>query len=556
VSLLWLLVGVCALAAAAGLAACCFRLRFAAEFLLAAYVLAWAWLVALVLALSLPRLVTRSWLLVGIGAGLVAAIAWWVGTGRPRPPSFRPAIAALREALQRPSLLVLGVAVTAGLVYSLALAFLVPVNDPDALAYHLARAAFWHQEQGLGYIAHAVDPRLNGNPPNAEIGQLATMVLSGSDRYVALPQLGTYLALVLCVAALGRRVDLDAAGALFGALAFGTLSIVVVQASSALNDLVVASFLAIAVLFALRAERTSLALVALAIGLAVGTKFTALVALPTLALVVTVARPVRSWIPIALAGLGGLVLGSAWYVTNIVETGTLDGGLSDWGDQRLEFSASTWLTNSMQWALDTIDMSGAFPPHSDVFLAAAGLLAVLALVRIRTPRRAWLGLFVAALVTVGVLLLPPLSDLGDRVLGAAWGRLRKPSGLAELWPADETHFVSRESVWGADRADVQTRLRPDEGEEFVYRYLEANVADDATISVAPRANDFLSPFFGPRLSRHVSLASRTAEVDPAAEWLILAPHADARRCRADWRRVETYGSGWRIERRVARDSCP
>ena len=37
-------------------------------------------------------------------------------------------------------------------------------------------------------MPNASDPRLNGNPPGAEIGVLATMLLSGGDRYAALPQ--------------------------------------------------------------------------------------------------------------------------------------------------------------------------------------------------------------------------------------------------------------------------------------------------------------------------------------------------------------------------------
>ena len=68
---------------------------------------------------------------------------------------------------------------------------------------------------------------MNLFPPNAEIGQLATMLLGGRDRYAALPQLLAYLMLALSVAGLARRVALSVKEAAFAACAFATLPIVV-----------------------------------------------------------------------------------------------------------------------------------------------------------------------------------------------------------------------------------------------------------------------------------------------------------------------------------------
>jgi hypothetical protein len=660
-----------ALTAGAGLASSCLRLRSPIEFLLATYVLAWTSLVALTLALSPPGLLIRGWLVTGIGVAVLAAVAAWLKVGRPRPPAFGPALNELRRALERPAVLVLFLVVIVGAAYSVALAFFTPANDGDALAYHLARAAFWRQEHGLGYTAGVPDLRVNVDPPNGEIGQLSTMLLSGSDRYVALPQLAAYAALVLCVARLGRHVGLGAPEAIFGALAFATLPVVVLQSSAPLNDLVVASFLLIAAVFALRAGRVSLVLFALALGLALGTKFTAVLALPTLAFVIAVGQPLRRWLALALAGLGGLALGSVWYAFNLVETGSLDGGLAESGDQRIAHSVSAVVPNAMQLALDFVDMSGAMEPHSRLFLVAAGVLLGLGLFHLRRSMRDALAFILAAVATGGVLLATHVEAFGQRSLDKAWavlgkpelapfdsylelnvtadpveswygplgalivvgglavvtvlwlrghaptlavalavapwmflltlaatvvwdpfrGRflvfgiamaaatwgmllrfpvvrlttaavgatalvltlanyLGKPSGLAEIWPQDEIHVVTVNAIWGAARPDAQARLRPEQGEESVYRYLEHNVPADAHIAVAPRENDFLSPYFGPRLSHHVSLASRTRAVSEDAEWLVLAPAADARRCRAAWRRVRTFGSGWRIERRV------
>ena len=674
--LLLLVAGFGALAATGTLAACCLRLSSPIEFVLGAYVIAWTWLVASALALSPLQLLTRGSLLLASALGLALALGAWLASGRPPPASFRAAMRAAREALRSPAVLVLAIAVSLGAVYSSTLAFLTPANDGDALAYHVARAAFWKQEQGLGYVADAVDLRLDINPPNAEIGQLATMLLSGSDRYVALPQLGAYAALVLCVAALARRIGLTVAEALFAALAFATLPIVAVQASSALNDLVVASFLGAAAVFALRSGGASLVLLVLALGLAAGTKFTAVLALPTLVLIVVLARPRRHWAGLALAGMGGLALGSVWYVVNLVETGELDGGLAESEDQRAALSVPAMIITALRLALDVVDMSGAARPHAVLFLLVACALGAFGLSRIRRSTPQGINLLVAASLTAGVLFAPllfevmqeavfrswvvlgrpatppfefgwnlnvqadpvvswfgPLGALvlvaGTAVTGLLWRRGRlpaaalafalapwavlltlaativwdpfrgrflvfgvalaaatwglflrspiisaataaigstaltlslanyygKPSGVAEVWAIDNPAPATVRSIWNDPRWAAQTRRRPGTGEESVIRYFEERVPDDARISVAARENDFLSPYFGRGLGRHVSLVKDGQRVPEADEWLVVAPWSEVRRCRDAWQRELVLESGWRVERRVGPDTC-
>ncbi len=144
-------------------------------------------------------------------------------------------------------------------------------------AYHLARAAFWKQEHQLGYIANAVEPQARRQ--SAERGDRAAGH-DGTSRaaiaIVALPQFAAYAALVLCVAVLARRIGLGLPG---GALRRPRLrdapcgARAGVELAQRSRGRVVP--LAIAAVFALRPGRASLVLVALAIGLAVGTKFTA-----------------------------------------------------------------------------------------------------------------------------------------------------------------------------------------------------------------------------------------------------------------------------------------
>jgi 4-amino-4-deoxy-L-arabinose transferase-like glycosyltransferase len=81
---------------------------------------------------------------------------------------------------------------------------------------------------------------------------------------------------------IARRIGLCRREALFGGLVVATLPILALQASSAQNDLVVASFLVAAVLLLLDGSRFSPYLAALATALAVGTKTSAVVGLPFL----------------------------------------------------------------------------------------------------------------------------------------------------------------------------------------------------------------------------------------------------------------------------------
>lgn len=657
--LLILAVGLGALAVTGALAACCLRLRSPVEFVLAAYLVAWGWVVAASLALSPWRLLTRESLLATLAAGLAVSLAAWLASGRPSPPPFRPGVALAREALRNPAVLSLAVAVALGTAYVAALAFFTPANDWDALTYHLARAAFWKQEHGVVLIENTADSRLNVNPPNAEIGQLATMLLSSSDRYVAIPQLLAYGALAVCVAGLARRIGLTAAEAVFAGLAFATLPVVVLQASGALNDLVVASFLAPAVLFALGPGAASLALFALSLALAVGVKFSGLLALPALAVVVAVATPVRRWQALALAGAAGIAAGSAWYVVNAVETGELDGGAAEETDQRAEVSATGTATRALRLALSFVDMPGAAWPAWVAFLVAgAALAAVAALDRRRRlgllalasaaivaavaaapllwdlgvravyraglllgerdllvglswelntkaePTRAWYGplapiLLVAAtalalvawrrgglpraaiaLVAAPWLVLLTVAFLlnwdpwrgrflvfGVAVAAATWGLLlRRPvlanatAGIAAValflalanYDGKWSGLFFEPTIWGNPRWEAQTRLS---GPRHVHRFVEEIVPTDARIGVALTGNDHLHPYFGQRLSRHVSLVSGPGADPPAdIEWLVLAPGTDVRRCPDAWRPDHAEG-GWTVERRVAPDSC-
>jgi hypothetical protein len=660
--LLLLLVGLGALAATGALAACCLRLSSAVEFLLAAYVLTSMWLVSLILALSPAGWVTRGSLLAALLVGMAWALAGWLVVGRPSPPGLLPALRRVRDTLSDPAILALAVAVALGATYIGALALFTPSNDPDSLAYHLARASLWRQQQGVGYIDHVDDPRVNGFPPNAEVGQLATMLLASNDRYAALPQLFAYATLVACVAGLARRIGLGAREAVFAALAFATLPVVVLQASGTLNDLVVASFLGAAAYFALGTGRTALVLLAFAVALAVGSKYTAIIALPTLALVAAVAHPLRRWPALLLAGLAGCVAGSVWYVVTAAETGR---PFVDDAGQQADLGAVPLTVMALRLLISFVELPGAAWPYSLAFLVPAGGLAAAALVATRRSRQHGLSLLLAAGLTAAVVATPLLWEvvvrvpfkvalalgrrdvvdrfswvfntraepivawygplgllflgIGSVVVVAGWRRRRLPATavalaaapllaiasvtLALSWDIARGRFLlfgvvlaaatwgvllryravafavaaigstalflalanyekkpsglfSEASIWGAPRWQAQSTVAGYGLNSDVLAFVERNVPGDAHMSLSLVGPQWIHPYFGPNLSRRVTLVAAAGGSPPGdADWLVVAPAGEPRRCPGSWASGHVNRNGWRIERRVAPDRC-
>jgi hypothetical protein len=392
-----LVLGSLLLLVAAGLLTSCLPLERAVDFLLAFYLVAFSLVVVIELLLSPGHDLTQTWLLGALGVVAVAAAGLWVALGRRSPPPFRPALTACREALRDPLLAILAVALLGAFGYVAALIVGTAPNDYDALWYHLARAAFWKQQHAVAYIAGANDARLNGFPPNAEIADSFTMILGKTDRFAGFVQLAALVATMVAVAGISRRLGLSIRQALFGALLFGTLPVVILQSATALNDLVFASFLTCCAYFLFPWRPVTLALASLALGLAIGTKLTALLALPLLAIVGAFLYPRRRWPALVLVGAGGIVLGSYWYLLNIVKTGKFDGKIAS-TPNATEVHGNTYsfagtIAHFLRLLIDSFDPSGAVGRDRFLYLIAAALILVLGL---RQRGRLGTGLVAAA----------------------------------------------------------------------------------------------------------------------------------------------------------------
>jgi hypothetical protein len=445
-----LILGSALVAGTAGFGAASLGLRRPTDVLLAAYVIGSAAVVVIALALSPFEWLTRAGLLAAAACVFLAVLAVWLWRGRPAPPPLRPSVGRVRDALRDPVLAVLAAAVTLALAYSAVLAVATPPNDYDSLWYHLARAAFWSQEHAVEYLAAPNDLRLNVFPPVAEIPSAWAMTLEGSERYASLVQLVALIATVVAIAGIGRRIGLPLRTALFGALLFASLPVVALQAATPLNDIVVCAYLLVAAYFLVSDGRFSLLLGALSLALAIGTKGTALIALPVLLAVAAVLCPPRRLALAVGAGAAGLVAGSFWYFVNLSEKGKLIPQFAP-GNPEQHVDDETVLRIPAlvaRMAVDAVDPAGSVGRDRWVYAGVAIALVILGafLAAGRGRRAPLVGAAVAAAVVLTPIAFPWLHDLIHRGYQRTLLELDEP-GLAFVGLAREAEPPSPFISW-------------------------------------------------------------------------------------------------------------
>jgi hypothetical protein len=208
-----------------------------------------------------------------------------------------------RSAPRRPPISVIsavaGFALIVGFLFWLGV--VAAPDNLDAMNYHLTMAAHWATNHNVNdYPTTIAQQTYNGRL--AEYFSTQVLILDGTDRLVFLPQFLAYLMASVLVAGLARQLGGGRRAALWGLLLAGTMPLALMQATTAQNDLVVASVILVAyylviVLFQLdRISVPVLLLIGAAAGMAIVTKADAVLALVPLGLVLAVTAWRRRWV--------------------------------------------------------------------------------------------------------------------------------------------------------------------------------------------------------------------------------------------------------------------
>lgn len=202
-------------------------------------------------------------------------------------------------------------------------AIIAPPNTWDVLSYHLGRVMHWIQNHCLDNYPTHITAQLT-HSPGMEFIFLHLVLLSGNDHWVNLPQwLG--LLLTLCaVSLIFKHFGADRKKQLFSVLLTATIPMLILQGSSAKNDLLSTAWLAIAAVFLLDLKAPfrvrDICLLAGALGLAVLVKATAIFfVLPLLFLPVISRRlgRARSSIMFVVLTLSGILLLNLGYISRL-----------------------------------------------------------------------------------------------------------------------------------------------------------------------------------------------------------------------------------------------
>lgn len=412
--------------------------------LLLAYLVAWLQLVLWPVALTLFSAVTVPGIMLLAGISTSAAVGLWAIRGR---PPILPSAAVRASAIDQfrdPLVLILASSVVFVYAYLALVGLFLPQNDGDPLVYQLTRAALWRQQQSVGIVGDGVELRLDGNPPVAELGATVWLTLGG-ERYVWIGQYAATVVLALAAGTLALRAGFSTRQAALSSLIVPTLAVVAVQSPTAYNDTIVASFIVSAVVFACGKTSGEVAGLTLSSALAVGTKFTGVLLFVLPVAVALSAQPVRRWFRVGVALFVGAILGSAWYVVNVLHTNSLTGGIAEERDQVPERTVSGMLLRIQQLILDAWDLSGGQATWLLLYAALGVLLMLHGFFVLRSHRGSAWGYACAG---AALIVLPFAVAQTHSVLASAFEQSWDAMGDREAARAFEGSVVWR----GADGA--------------------------------------------------------------------------------------------------------
>jgi hypothetical protein len=232
--------------------------------------------------------------------------------------------------------------------------------EGDSLLYHLPMTAALLQEHSMWFT------RASLYPGAAELAEALGSATTGTVNGVAIIEASEILVLFLAAFGWARQTGAGPNGAAAAAIVAGSLPIVVDQMFTSQNDILVCAMLASACAL----WRAHPRLAALALGVALATKVTALLLVPAVVLVMVV---LEGW-PFSLADVAwGLALALPWFVRTAALTGGPVYSIEslDWHSTIAGNFAKSWY-----WTITAIRNFGGLP-------AIAGVVALIFVARRR-----------------------------------------------------------------------------------------------------------------------------------------------------------------------------
>lgn len=253
-------------------------------------------------------------------------------TGRSFLPLFAQVnLSKFKDIKKHPHILIFAVSIFVFCVVSIFVILFVPPNNWDSMTYHLSKIGFWLQNGSLGFF-DTYNLTQNYSPPNAEILIMWSILFIKSDIFAGFIQFIAYLGTILLIYGTAREIGANIFQGIFASLVWASIPEVMLEATSTQNDIVATFFLIAAIFFMLRGCNElgwrGFMVSGISLGLAVGTKATAILALPGIfvgALFLSVkteknfVKNLTSWV--ISASLGIIIFGSYIYIENYLYYG-------------------------------------------------------------------------------------------------------------------------------------------------------------------------------------------------------------------------------------------
>lgn len=187
---------------------------------------------------------------------------------------------------------------------NLLLVFLVAPNHEDGLTYHLARMAYYLQQNHLGFYDANYWAQVT-HPQNGTLLLVFSYLASGQkESLTQLPQYISYWTSILAIYAIARNTGSSKTQALFSAGCASLITVWLMQSTTTQNDLVITALIGISLngilLYQSNQQKSSLLVSAACLGLALGVKSSAAIpaALLGLTAIYALGQKGKSWKPL------------------------------------------------------------------------------------------------------------------------------------------------------------------------------------------------------------------------------------------------------------------